>query len=193
MKYLTIGKDEITYDKFIKIVNNSSNSCIKPSGGLWLTKHNEDINYSIWMDYILEHRSILFYKYGEYLNNEFSWKISCSLVELSNNTNIFSLDSYTKFLYLLKKYPLSNEFFSYEDMAKDYDGIYINLNWIYDNKIINFEKFGVDSLLLFNLDCIDNYRAGKIFLEPFDFDDYNLYDNVLYNIKIDNLKRKVLR
>ena len=193
MKYLTIGKDNINNNNFKKIEdNNLTKNMVKPSGGLWFTKHNELINYSIWMDYILEHKSILFYKYKEYMNKDSSWEIPCSLVTLNKNSNIFILDDYDKYCYLLRKYPLNNKSFSYKDMVASYDGIYVDLNWNYLSKAIDLSRYGVDSLLLYNLKCIDNYRVGKILVESFDAEDYNMYDNVLYDIRINNEKRKVL-
>ena len=193
MKYLTIGKDNINYDNFRKIEdNNLTKNMVKPSGGLWFTKHNELINYSIWMDYILEHKSILFYKYKEYMNKDSSWEIPCSLVTLNKDSNIFILDDYDKYKFLVGKDPLNDMIFSYRNMSVDYDGIYVDLNWNYLSKAIDLSRYGVDSLLLYNLKCIDNYRVGKILVESFDAEDYNMYDNVLYDIRINNEKRKVL-
>ena len=193
MKYLTIGKDNLSYNKFneIKDIDIDKNMA-KPSGGLWLTKHNELINYSIWMDYILEHKKILFHKYKEYMNKDSSWEIPCSLVTLSKDSSVFILDDYDKYCYLLRKYPLNNKSFSYKDMVASYDGIYVDLNWNQLSKAIDLSRYGVDSLLLYNLKCIDNYRVGKILVESFDAEDYNMYDNVLYDIRINNEKRKVL-
>ena len=126
------------------------------------------------------------------MNKDSSWEIPCSLVTLSKDSSVFILDDYDKYCYLLKKYSLGNNSFSYKNMANDYDGMYIDLNWNYFEKKLDFSKFGVDSLLLYNLNCIDNYEAGKILVESFDAEDYNMYDNVLYDIRINNEKRKVL-
>ena len=194
--YLTVGTKEINYNKFRKVSNYNHDSKYKLSGGLWLAKHYDGINYSVWMDYVFNHKNVLFYKYGKYLNNEYGWKIPCSLVELNSNNNIFLLDDIDKYDYLRNKYSLDKDSISYEDMALDYDGIYIKLGWTLKKnnyKYDRFSSFGVDSLILYNLDCINNYNSGDILIERFNIDDYYMYDNILYDINISDEKKKVLK
>ena len=53
------------------------------------------------------------------------------------------------------------------------------------------ETFCVDTLLLFNPYCIDYYQKGVVNIEPFDYEEY--VDEPIYEIKVDNVKRKVLK
>lgn len=191
MKYLTVGTNEIRDDLFRNIENTES---IKPRGGLWLTQYDERIkDYNHWVDFILMHPNILFYK----TKNGSPWVQPCSVVNLNEDTKLFSLDSVDNLDFLMNNYPLDDQKFSYQKLSKDYDGIYVDLGHLfhdnYDYKMReNFSSFGVSSLVLFNLDCIDYYQAGNVIIEPFDYEDSLNFDRY-YQIDYSDVKKKVLK
>ena len=187
MKYLTVGTNEIREDLFRNIEDTES---IKPRGGLWLTEYDEDIkDYNRWVDFILMHPNVLFYKTKDCS----PWIQPCSIVSLSDDTKLFSLDSVEKLEYLMHHYPLVEERFSYQDLSRDYDGIYIDLCRFSDSKKMNeFSTFGVSSFILFHLNCIDYYQAGNVIIEPFDFEDGLNFDRY-YQIEYSHVKKKVLK
>ena len=98
------------------------------------------------------------------------------------------------------RYSFCDYKFSYVKLSKDYDGIYVDLrNLFRDNENYDtfkkFSSFGVNSLVLFHLDCIDYYYPGDVLIEPFDFEDGMNFDR-FYEIqykKDDMNKRKVLK
>lgn len=187
MKYLTVGTNEIREDLFRNIEDTES---IKPRGGLWLTEYDENIkDYNRWVDFILMHPNVLFYK----TKDSSPWIQPCSIVSLGDDTKLFSLDSVEKLEYLMRHYPLVGERFSYQDLSKDYDGIYVDLGRFSDSKKMNdFSSFGVSSFILFHLKCIDYYQAGNVIIEPFDFEDGLNFDRY-YQIEYSNVKKKILK
>ena len=52
-------------------------------------------------------------------------------------------------------------------------------------------KFGVNSLVLFNLDCIDYYQSGVVNIEPFDFECG--MELPFYEINCEHVKKRVLK
>lgn len=185
MKYLTLGTKEITEEKFNKIKNRNSN--LKPTGGLWLTQYCEE-TYNPWIDYILENSYLFFYKY------KYNFEQDCSIITLKNNTKIINLNNNT-FDYLLKEYP-NNNVISYEKLSEDYDGIYVDLfklksSTLNEETKRNLNTFGVNTLLLFNLKCIDYYQSGTVKIAPFDYDTY--IKEPYYEIEYDNIKKKILK
>lgn len=193
MRYLTVGTSEITRERFIPVEDTEPDN-IKPRGGLWLTKYNEDFStYNEWVDFIIDHPNVLYYK----STGPSIWKQPCSLVTLKDNANIFNLDDSDKLTYLMKKYPLADNKFSYQEISRLYDAIFINLlgvlRGVKDPVMMErLLKFGVNTLVLFNLDCIEHYQSGMVLIEPFDYE-YNLYEGTTYEIKIDDVKKRILQ
>ncbi len=177
-KYLTVGTKEINTDLFMPIQNSAKT--IKPTGGLWLTKYNENFpNYNEWVDYLTSHPHLLFFK-----GNDFFVK-PASLVILKENTKIYYLNDLESLCYLKKYYPFNN-FFSYAKLAQDYDGIFVDyfaLSLIDSN---NWQSFGVKTLILFNLDAINYYYPAEVNIE----ENPNYYE-AFYQINIDNTPKKV--
>ena len=197
MKYLNFGISEICEDKFNKINNTNAQDDIKPIGGLWFSKQDEEINnFNKWIDFIIYcEQHLFFYKYNK-PNQPVNWEQPCALMTLKENANIYNIDSNDKYTYLLKNYPYNNNRFSYKELSKDYDGLYIDLLKINNSELDyktseRLRKFGIDSLLLFNLNCIDYYQKGIVSIEPFGYGGYIEEPN--YEIKINNEKKKVLK
>lgn len=193
MEYLTVGTNNITYEQF-KEIEDTKTDIMKPNGGIWLTEYNPLYkNYNLWVDFILDNPNLLFYK------NRSSniWQQPCSIVTLKSDTNIFNLDDYDSWKYLHDKFPLNSQKFSYEKMTKIYDGIYVDVTKLFkrnlDDNLFKFiRQYGVSSLLLFNLDCIDYYQSGSVNIEPFDFE-YQAYDVISYEISYDDIKKRILK
>ena len=193
MNYLTVGTREITEELF-KEVEDTDKDNIKPRGGLWLTKYDQLYgDYNEWVDYMISDPVTLYYK-----SRNFSmWKQPCSLVTLSDTANIYQLNSQESFDYLKSNYPLDNGKFSYEAISHIYDGIFVDLLGLLRNiEDANLRsrllKFGVNTLMLFNLKCIDYYQPGFVLIEPFDFE-YEAWDGTTYKIDIENTKKRILK
>ena len=194
MKYLTVGTKNINFDLFRDVQDTNERNSMKPAGGLWLTEYNEDIqNYNHWVDFMVGHPYILFYK-----NKSGSpWRQDCSVVTLKENSNLFYLDSKEKLEYLVSRYPFQDGKFSYPELSRDYDGVYVDLGNLFhastDYDIFKkFSSFGVSSLILFHLGCIDFYYPGEVLIEPFDYENNMNFDR-FYEIKYDKNKKKVLK
>lgn len=194
MKYLTVGTDEIREDLFKRVEDTDSKVSMKPRGGLWLTEHDENMpNFNRWVDFMLIRPSILFNKSVDGRN---PFLQPCSVVTLENNCNLYVLHNEQSLDYLMKCFG-SKDKISYEELSKYYDGIYVDIGGLfysnYDKNVLNkFSSFDVNSLILFNLKCIDYYQSGKVVIEPFDPEDFYNIDRY-YEIKYDNCKKKILK
>ena len=193
-KYLTVGTKKIEEGLFRSVQDTALTNSMKPKGGLWLTEYNEDIqNYNHWVDFMLMHPNILFYK-----NKDGSvWEQPCSIVTLQDAANILFLDSKEQLDYLMKNYPYNQDKFSYEKLSQYFDGIFVDLgNLVHGRSGFDvwqkFSSFGVSSLVLFNLSCIDYYYSGDILIEPFDFENSSYHDRY-YDINYQRDKKKVLK
>ncbi len=193
MKYLTVGTRELKEELLYPVEDIEDPSTYKPRGGLWLTEQYDDCpTYNRWVDYILEHPNIFYIKN----TSKNIWQQPCSLVSLRQDSKIFLLDSPEKHNYLLENYPYKNIKFSYEDLSQHYDGIFVDLLNVRNLRkdIITYEKydkFSINSLILFNLNCIDYYQSGIVDIEPFEME-MNYFD-YYYEIKIEDTKKKVLK
>ena len=193
MQYLTVGTDVIDNNKFIPI-NDTDNELMKPNGGMWFTKYYEEYkNYNEWVDFIINNPNLLFYKN----HSTDIWHQPCSLITLNKATNIYMLDSYKSWLYLLKEFPYNETKFSYQKLSKEFDCLYVDINKLFhelkdDNMFRLIRQFGVSSLILFNLDCIEYYQSGIVNITSFDFEYYE-YEDISYEIAIDNTKKKILK
>lgn len=170
-KYITIGTPIISKDIFRNILRPLNNYGFKPTGGLWASKYN--LPYARicpWYDYLLDASGIV-QKLSEYKD-----LTKAAIFTLKENANILVINKTAQILELAEKYPsyhhlLNNNFeisekttlFDFEDISKIYDGIYINYeNIYYENKSTVFDTWSVDTLLLFNLNCIKEYQSVKI-------------------------------
>ena len=193
MQYLNVGTSVIDNKKFIQ-VNNIDNELMKPSGGMWFTKYqNEYKNYNEWVDFLIDNPNILFFK--NHSSN--IWQQSCLLITLNKDSKIYTLDSYDSWQYLLKTYPYNETKFSYQKLSKEFDCIYVDIRKLShelkdDNLFKLVRQYSVSSLLLFNLNCINYYQSGVVKISPFDLE-YQKYENIAYEIEIENHKKNILK
>jgi len=161
MKYISINKKDLSKCKFSHIINEYG--FCKPDGGLWASEFIDDssdwINWLIYENDVFESNSHL----KEMAN-------PCSIIfTLKDNAKIYIIDSYNDFLNIVEKYKIvyeniriNHEFVNFEEMSKDYDGIKLtkagcnNTSSIFLNP--NLNGWDCESILLFNLECIDTWR-----------------------------------
>lgn len=171
MTFLSIGLETIIPELFQDIKNNPKNP-FKPIGGLWATKHIEEIPYyNPWLDAICENKRIL----TQYIQkNKFNQ--NGILLTIKNQSNIFILDSLEKFTYLMENFSI-NENIDYEKLAQVYDGFYINIEQLYgiENPIIKklIQEYIVSTFILFNLNRVLCYKKANINIEEFDLSEHN--------------------
>ena len=92
----------------------------------------------------------------------------------------------TPFLSIAKKYPsyhhilglcepltTKNKIFDFEELSREYDGVYINYYGInFSREIETFKDWSINTLLLFNIDCIEKYQSINIMPQnPYDSED----------------------
>ena len=188
MQYLTVGTDEIYQSKFRPVGNRTDS--IKPTGGLWLTKYYNRCNND-WVNYLLENPDTLYSK----TDGEDIYVQPCSLVTLKDNSFIYMLRDDISYRFLMNCYSDVHEKLSFERLSLDFDGMFIDLSSLKDNMngLIPFQmldEYSVDTLILFNLDCIDYYQSGKVII---DYDPSSIYDIDVsdYEIKVDNVRKRV--
>ena len=170
-KYITIGTPIISNDIFRNILRPLDNFSLKPTGGLWASKFNLPYGKICpWFDYLLDARGIA-RSISEYRD-----LTKATIFTLKENANILTINTSNQILELSKKYPSyyqslnyiyeiteRNTIFDYEALSKVYDGIYINYEEIYrEIKSEVFDSWSIDTLLLFNLNCIKEYQSVKI-------------------------------
>lgn len=168
--YIMIGSPIITREIFRKTLKPLDNYSFKPEGGFWASKHINNFGYiSDWFQYLIDADSIARYKD---LNHS-------TIFTLKDDAKILTIDSAKTVLELAKKYPSyhhilgyykemdnSTTIFDFEKLAEDFDGVYINYDAFFyslDTKVFN--DFSSNSLLLFNLDCIKEYRSASIIFD----------------------------
>lgn len=167
-EYIMVGAPIITKEIFRKVSRPLNNYSLTPNGGFWASEHTGNLyNISPWFTHIKDDAtSIAGFK-----------KINQSTIfTLKDNANILIMDSVQKAFSLADQYPSYhhilgyrceitsyNTTFNYEKLSQDYDGIYINSNY-FENQFQTeiFDGIRVNSLLLFNLDCIKEYQTTPI-------------------------------
>lgn len=165
-EYIMVGAPIITKEIFRKVLIPLDNYSYKPSGGFWSSLYIGNTGISDWFSYLQDARSIARYKDVN----------SSTIFTLKEESKILTINNHEQILELARKYPSyhhilgsheeitqSNTIFDFIKISGDYDGIYINYNMIVnENKTSVLNKFSVNSLLLFNLDCIKEYRSAPI-------------------------------
>lgn len=165
-QYVTTGTSTISKNIFRNILRPLDNYTFKPNGGLWSSEFNEYI-ISEWFDYIISVNPDL---------QLFKDITKASVFTLKEEAKILKINSYEQIENLSKKYPsyhhilgfyqnLTPEYtiFDFEELSKEYDGIDVNYYSInYFGKLKSFKTWSVNTLLLFNIDCIESYQSIEI-------------------------------
>lgn len=170
-KYIMVGTPIITKELFRQVLRPLNTYGLKPSGGFWASPHiSNSFTISKWFTYLTRNAtSIARYKD---LNNSV-------IFSLKEDSKILTINSVEQVMELCLKYPSyhqilgyhneiteSRQTFDYEQLSKDYDGIYIDYDYFQNQfKTEIFDSFSCNSLLLFNLDCIQEYQTAPIIFD----------------------------
>lgn len=144
-------KRELNHNDFQTVYGNDEINN-KPLGGIWLSRvskqklNNKDIFTTEWLEYIGSSSKPLAGFYGFIIN----------LKEDSQILNIQTIEELKK---IYKLYPSINKPYQldYQTISNYYDGIVINP--YIDSSL---SKWGVTSMVLFNLDVIESYQPFEI-------------------------------
>ena len=165
-EYIMIGTNTITKDIFRKVLRPLNNYSFIPNGGFWASEYIDDEKISQWFQYLLNNTEIIEKKD---IN-------SAVIFTLKNNTKLLIINNYYQILELAKKYPSYHHILGYNDeiterttsidfekLSKHYDCVYIDYKNIQnENKTNVFREWDINTLLLFNLDCIKEYKQVEI-------------------------------
>lgn len=175
-QYVTVGTKTISSNIFRRILRPLNNFAFKPNGGLWATEFNRYI-ISDWYEYIITKDS--------YLQILKSFKVA-AVFTLKDNAKILTIDSCNQINELAKKYPSyhhmlglcepltkQNAIFDFEELSKEYDGVYVDYYKInFSGEIETFKTWSINTLLLFNINCIESYQSIDIIPQnPYDSED----------------------
>lgn len=186
-EYVTIGTKNIAEDIFRKILRPLDINFYKPNGGLWSSEFISRIYcISEWHDYLL---------YEDQETASYKNINSGAIFTLKNNAKILNIDSEEKIIELSQKYPSWHyilthydnpelNIIDFETLSKDYDGVEVSINKLgYNKPGLTFNSWSVNTLLLFNLNCIEKYQSVDIEVSLFN------YDKRPYISKISNPKQ----
>lgn len=186
-EYVTIGTKNIAEDIFRKILRPLDINFYKPNGGLWSSEFISRIYcISEWHDYLL---------YEDQETASYKNINAGAIFTLKNNAKILNIDSEEKIIKLSQKYPSWHyilthydnpelNIIDFETLSKDYDGVEVSINKLgYNKPGLTFNSWSVNTLLLFNLNCIEKYQSVDIEVSLFN------YDKRPYISKISNPKQ----
>lgn len=186
-EYVTIGAKNIAEDIFRKILRPLDINFYKPNGGLWSSEFISRIYcISEWHDYLL---------YEDQETASYKNINAGAIFTLKNNAKILNIDSEEKIIELSQKYPSWHyilthydnpelNIIDFEALSKDYDGVEVSINKLgYNKPGLTFNSWSVNTLLLFNLNCIEKYQSIDIEVSLFN------YDKRPYISKISNPKQ----
>ena len=166
-EYIMIGTNVISKEIFRNILRPLDNYSFIPNGGFWSSEYiGNERHISPWFNYLLYATEIAVHKNLE----------DAVIFTLKDNAKILTITTYEQVLELSKKYPsyhhilgyngeITNKTisFDFEKLSKYYDGIYVDYKKLSnENKTTIFKDWSVNTLLLFNLNCIKEYRQAKI-------------------------------
>ena len=165
-KYITVGTPILSKELFRNILRPFDNYTYKPNGGIWSCEYSLS-EISPWYSYLQEHTHLIWYT--DFLH-------ACEFT-LKDSSRILQIKTYEELQELIKKYPsyhhilngYKNEYdcFDFETLSHNYDGIIINpYNHNLYSKTNIFKAWSIDTLLLFNLDCIESYKTINVLWDP---------------------------
>ena len=166
-QYVTIGTPAISKNIFRNILRPANNFSFKPSGGLWACDYSEFI-LSSWYYYLVNKNPGLQCIKNAETGVIFTLKNSANILNLNNGKQIIDLaEKYPSYHHLLgyhKELNSKEKIFDFEEISRIYDGIYVdyyNISFSKDS-VETFKSWELNTLLLFNLDCIDSYKKIEI-------------------------------
>lgn len=171
-KYITMGTPVLSKEIFRKVLRPFNNDSYKPNGGLWSCEYIEP-EISQWYSYLQEKNSLVWFM--DFIH-------ACEFT-LKDNSRILQIKTYEELQELIKKYPSYHhilngynnkyECFDFELLSHNYDGIIVKpyAHNLYSKTDI-FRKWSVDTLLLFNIDCIESYKSVYVDWDPELKEDY---------------------
>lgn len=173
-KYIMIGSPSISNEIFRKVLRPLNNYEFKPNGGFWASNYIDSVsNISEWYNYLLDADGIAYYK-----NMKdgviFTLEENANILTIDNEKQICELaKKYPSYHYLLNFYGINNQnkpVIDFEKLSEDYDGIYIDYDKILINTSTNvFQSWSINTLLLFNLECIKEYKSVEIKNTEYDY------------------------
>lgn len=173
-EYIMIGSPSISNDIFRKILRPLNNYEFKPNGGFWASNYIDNIsNISEWYNYLLDADGIAYYKNMKE-GVIFTLKEKANILTIDNEKQIYELaKKYPSYHYLLNfygTYEKNKPVIDFEELSKDYDGIYLDYDKVQLNTYTNvFQSWSINTLLLFNLECIKEYKSVEIKSTEYDY------------------------
>lgn len=191
-EYVTIGTSVISNNVFRNVLRPVNNFSFKPSGGLWASKKCK-FGISEWFNYLVEaeHKPYIYYTKNINKATSFTLKKDANILFLNNYDDVKSIAAkYPSVHHNLSYYKeLTPEriIFDFEKISKVYDGVYINyFNIRFHDNIDIFNNWNSNTLLLFNLDCIDKYTSLDIAFDINLNDDYPVISDISSSKTIQN-------
>lgn len=165
-KYIMVGSPIISKELFRNVLRPLDNYNFIPNGGFWASDYIDEYKISEWNKYLHQIPEL-----ADAKNTTQS-----TIFTLKDDAKILTIETADDILSLSKKYPSYHHtlgyidditdrttLFDFEMLSKDYDGIYLNYkNISKENKTMVFKDWVVNTLLLFNLDCIKEYQRAPI-------------------------------
>lgn len=162
MNLIVLGIDKIDPEKFRTIKNIPTRN--KPSGGLWTSPENSNLS---WKDFVINES----FQESRYLNKLtlITLKSDVKIYKIQNKDDYFKCplrDKENDFFGGLETNHSKLQFIDFEKLSKDYDALWITeeaLNVLGTFEILDDFVLGplygwdVETVLLFNLDCIKNH------------------------------------
>ena len=155
---IVLGKDRLDTEKFRKIKNKIYKN--KPEGGLWTSP--EKSNWG-WKDFVISEKFLENY----YLSGNLIF------ITLKDSAKIYKIDSEFDFMSCPFRNKTKEEceickfsFLDFEKLSEKYDALWIteraineNSSWICSEDRLLGPLYGwdVETVLLFNLECIESY------------------------------------
>ena len=189
MEYINIGTDKILREYMCDVID--TDTFYKPAGGLWCTGYDSRRpDRSKWLDYMLCYPRV----YCQKMDKAHPFTQKGVIIDVDDSARIFNLIGQEAFDEFKAKYG-RNGHVSYEELSKHYDAVYIDSNKPFGDTRDQLERFyriyAVDSLCIFDLDVIKDYRKVDIDVEPFDYECSDLDTWPEYTMTISDEKKKI--
>jgi len=165
-KYIMVGAPIISKEIFRNVLRPLNNYTFIPNGGFWASEYIGPESISLWYKYLM---------YAKELAKEKNINQS-TIFTLKENANILTIDTLNQVIELSKNYPSYHHILGFhfnerssrtttvdfEKLSQNYDGVYVNLKKLNNIGNHSFYEWDVNTLLLFNLDCIKEYQTAPI-------------------------------